>query len=536
MAYPVSRQILTFAFLLLVLPGFAAASDWTPSGASTAVNPAGAAPVTVHPSEIVQTVTPYTGTPVALPRVNPPELDKESLPEMRLVPSFIPEHSAIEDGSVLTTALEGGPGPLAPVRQKTFGGPSQTRFFPPDPTIAAGPAYVVVAVNTTLAFYTKAGALKFQTAFGTWFSKLAEDQNTTLFDPRVMYDQYAQHFIVLVDAVKDSENRSWYFLAVSKTADPTGDWVQWALDMQLNGKTTTNNWADFPGLGLDQKGIYLTGNMFSFNTDNFMNAKLRVLNKANVYQFGVITWVDFFNLRDATGQPAFTIQPVHSYGTVDREYMINSNDDHATKLTLWSVQNPTAPRPTLLKKAITVSAYQYPPDAPQKGGGEAINTGDARFDTHGIYSGGYIYAIHPVGYNWSSGQVSAIRLYQLTPAGAVVQEITYGADKLYYFYPALDVDSRGNIVVVFSRCGPSELVGIYYTGRKLTDAAGKLQNSALLKMGAVNYEQEDDSNRNRWGDYNTAALDPSDDSVWIFSEFSTTPTTWSTQVGKVRFN
>jgi hypothetical protein len=529
--------VLLGVVLCIGLPanGASVETQWQSAAAAVAVNPVGARPVIVHPSELVQTIAPLTGQPVALPMINPPELDKEAIPERQLPQVFIPQHSAVEDGSARVDGLSRTSQPLAPVRQKTFTGLQQTRFFPPDPTIAAGPTHIIVAVNTSMAFYTRAGVKKFETTFGSWFAKLSEGQNTSLFDPRVIYDQYAQHFIVVVAGIRTSDSRSWFFLAVSKTSNPEGEWAQWALDMQLNGKTKTSNWADFPGVGLDQKGIYLTANMFSFTTDNFANAKIRVLDKTKVYQFGTITWADFFNLHDATGQLAFTIQPVHSYGTVDREYLVSSNDDHGTKLTLWSIQNPSAAKPALLKKGVTVSTYKFPPDAPQKGGGADVNTSDARFDTHGIFAGGFIYASHPVGFDWGSGEVSAIRIYQLSAAGAVVQEITYGADKLYYFYPALEVDSRGNIVVLFNRCGSNEFVGIHYTGRKLNDAAGKLQNSTLLKMSAANYQSQDDSGRNRWGDYNTVALDPVDDSVWLYSEFATQATRWSTQVGKVKF-
>ena len=217
------------------------------------------------------------------------------------------------------------------------------------------------------------------------------------------------------------------------------------------------------------------------------------------------------------------------------EGRVSSNEDHGTKLTLWTIQNPSAVKPKLLKKGVVVSAYKYPPDAPQKGGGALINTGDARFDTHCVAFGGFIYAAHPIGFKFGTEEVSAIRVYQLTTAGQVVQSITYGKDKFFYYYPALQVDPRGNIVLVFNRSSSNEFVGIHYTGRKATDPPGTLQSSAALKVSSVNYLSMDDSGRNRWGDYNTAAVDPSDGSVWIYSEFAAGGG-WSTQVGKVKFN
>lgn len=511
-------------------------ADWQPSGALVSRGDTAVPPVMIRAADVKQVNTEYFGKPQELLKVNPAEREKDQFPEMELIPSSIPQHTVVVDGSAGSKSMSSMAQPLAPVRQKSFTALSQTRFYPPDPAIAAGPTHVIACVNVAIAFYTKTGGKKFQSTFELFFSRLAESKGTTLFDPRVVYDQYSQHFIIVVAGIRTIERRSWYFLAVSKTSNPEGEWGEWALDMGLNGKTKTSNWADFPGVGFDEKGIYLTGNMFNFATDNFSYAKIRVLDKAKVYQFGNFGYADFFNLKDATGVLAFTIQPAHQYGTFDREFLISSNEDHGTKLTLWTIQNPSAPKPALVKKAVVVSAFKYPPDAPQKGGGALINTGDARFGTHCIASGGFIYAAHPIGFKFGTQEVSAIRLYQLTPAGQVVQSITYGADKFFYYYPALEVDPKGNIVLVFNRSGSNEFVGIHYTGRKSTDPAGKLQSSAALKVSTANYLSVDDSGRNRWGDYNTAALDPSDGSVWIYSEFAVAGGNWSTQVGKVKFN
>src|SRR5207247_414353 len=104
-----------------------------------------------------------------------------------------------------------------------------------------------------------------------------------------------------------------------------------------------------------------------------------------------------------------------------------------------------------------------------------------------------------------------------------------------YFYPAVSVDSRGNIILVFNRSGANEFPGIFFTGRKVTDAPGKLQPGALLKASASNYQAEDDSGRNRWGDYNSTAIDPADGSTWVYSEFATSSSQWATQVGKLKY-
>src|SRR5206468_3526017 len=98
----------------------------------------------------------------------------------------------------------------------------------------------------------KTGNKLLQTAFSTWFKNVTEVKQATLFDPKIVYDQYAGHFVLLIDAEKDSDKTAYYLLSVSKTDDPTGEWVTWALNMKLNGRRKADIWADFPGLGIDE--------------------------------------------------------------------------------------------------------------------------------------------------------------------------------------------------------------------------------------------------------------------------------------------
>jgi hypothetical protein len=77
--------------------------------------------------------------------------------------------------------------------------------------------------------------------------------SANVFDPRVAYDQTAGRWIVLADVLPLDENdhSSWFLISVSKTADAFGGWFNYKLDAKVDGSTTTDNWADYPGLALD---------------------------------------------------------------------------------------------------------------------------------------------------------------------------------------------------------------------------------------------------------------------------------------------
>ncbi len=72
-------------------------------------------------------------------------------------------------------------------------------------------------------------------------------------------------------------------------------------------------WADFPRLGVDEKAIYLTGNMTTFNTYLFKYPKLRILKKCQVYSIGKVDLRDFWKMKDGTGYNAYSMEPAHSY-------------------------------------------------------------------------------------------------------------------------------------------------------------------------------------------------------------------------------
>ena len=75
-----------------------------------------------------------------------------------------------------------------------------------------------------------------------------------------------------------------------------------------------------------------------------------------------------------------------------------------------------------------------------------------------------------------------------------------------------------------------------YSGRKASDALGTLQGSALLKAGVAHYTALDGSGRNRWGDYNGVAADPSNPRViWFYSMYASAANTWGTWIGSAFF-
>ena len=81
-------------------------------------------------------------------------------------------------------------------------------------------------------------------------------------------------------------------IAVSSTSDPTGAWIKWAIDADMDDDVQTNNSADFPGLGVDAFNVYVTANMFNGTTPN--TARCGSSRKPSCWRDrSTITWFEF---------------------------------------------------------------------------------------------------------------------------------------------------------------------------------------------------------------------------------------------------
>lgn len=441
----------------------------------------------------------------------------------------------------------GSLGSMAPGIQTNFAGIPQTAFQPPDNAIAVGPDHVLVAVNTDLAGYTKAGALLFRWPNMTSLFSPVLPIGVTIFDPQLAYDHYARRWIVVAVARRNSPVGSWIVIGVSQGADPAGAYWVWALDATRDGSNASNNWADFPMLGFDTQAIYISCNMFQFG-GGFQYSKLRILNKAELYGGGVgpnhtIRWFDLWNLKNPDGGVAFTVTPAkHFRGTGGNPpaYLINSIWPSGNTLTMWTLTSPLAlwsgGTPALSNASVNCRGYELPPDALQSGTTTRVDTGDVRV-TQVVFQnvGGFqrLWAANTSKFTWSGDNEarSVVNWYEIdVPTKTVSQQGAFGASGKHYFYPCIQTDLGRNAYLLCARSGATEFAQLRQTGRKVSDTPNSLQGSALVAAGSAAYVG------GRWGDYFGICRDGGDSSsVWMYGEHAGNGNTWATRVCKTKF-
>ena len=81
-----------------------------------------------------------------------------------------------------------------------------------------------------------------------------------------------------------------------------------------------------------------------------------------------------------------------------------------------------------------------------------------------------------------------------------------------------------DVLVGFSEFQSGDFVDAGYAYRAGTDPPNTLRAPITLKQGQGPYVKRRETGRNRWGDYSSSSVDPSDDlSLWTLQEYTRVP-------------
>lgn len=436
-------------------------------------------------------------------------------------------------------------------------------FIPPDPIGAVGTDRVIAVVNTMIEARDKGGTLLFRDSLEHFFAHHIHPPLTFTFDPKVIYDQYEDRFVVVtlerVDTGNnpDPGNESRILLAVSKTGTPatatSADWVYHDIDaeMSIGG---SDYWADYPGFEADEEAIYITANMFPHDPVNpvMSVARLWIVDKgvAGGFYDGSPAAVTVHNPYAVTGSVATTTMPCQVFGNSGVGPGIGTFLVSYSSLTVGGpggdefiqvvrVDDPLG-TPTFTHEFVNIGdiedvggVFDFPdlPDAPQSGTGTLIEVNDSRaLDC--VWRNGAIWLTTTINPNsgtdedqttahWFRLNTSAV------PGGSITlddqgdiggEDIAAGT---FTFFPSVAVNSVGSAQFGFSASAPTIFPGAFVTGREAGDPAGTVQASETVHAGEDFYIRTFGGVSNRWGDYSGIALDPINDNLfWVFNQYA----------------
>ena len=236
-------------------------------------------------------------------------------------------------------------------------------------------------------------------------------------DPICHYDPDNNRFVVAITTLfhvgttSAFNGKNTIDVAVSNTGDPTGAWTLYYVPAQNDGTEGTPNhgctldgttpgpcFQDYPHIGADKNGLYITTNEYDLFGPNFNAAQIFAFSKAQLAAHPASIGVTLVENLSVDGSPGFTVwpatSPVGQYSSERNgtEYFLSTiaGDGSETgnptgtarRIGLWGLTNTASlntatPALAWTSRLINSETYVYPPKADQKAGniplGECLN-------------------------------------------------------------------------------------------------------------------------------------------------------------------
>jgi len=378
---------------------------------------------------------------------------------------------------------------------------------PPDNTIAiANNGNIITANNDGIEYYNGSGTFLY---FDYW-TDFFNDNNLTasFFDPKVIYDSGSDRFVLIV-LHGSNPNTSKVVVCFSKTNNPMNGWWIYAL----TGNPLDNDcWLDYPGLGVSNNEIYITGNLFR---SNFNQAVMYQIPKAAGYAGNALSWQIWSGLSNDP-YDAFTLIPAsfgHQGNYGPGIYFVSSESSGENRIRLWDLTDDLSGAPQLLSYTVAVDPYSPAANALQSGSNDQLDNGDCRIQNAFYLNGIVHYVFHSdIGEGWNG-----IHYNRLDVADIFNQTSTFGFQGSFdYSYPAVVPFSTSNndlsVMIAFLRSSEDS-----YPEVRVVNCDQQMNWSPSTRVKAGETFVDFLSNDERWGDYTGIARrhNSADPRIWL---------------------
>lgn len=476
--------------------------------------------------------------------------------------------------------------------QRTANNGNQFSLEPPDQGLCVGKGYVVEAVNDAFRVYNpdgsgRTGVVDLNTFFGypPTINRTTGVFGPEITDPSCLYDPTTRHFFLVVltlEATEDGDLTGDNHLDIAVTANPAGTWDIYRLDVTDDGSNGTPAHpncpciGDYPHIGVDANGFYITTNEYSFFGTEYNSAQIYAFSKRALARGDADVLVTQLDTTAADrGRNGFTVWPAQSPSTRDYEqgqngtaYFLSSNaaeeatgtqDYVSTSIVTWSLTNTRSldsarPNVRLQDTRVGVRRYSLPPLSNQKPGpvplAECLNddpcatillgepdpfkpevespldSNDTRMQQV-TYADGKLYGALDTAVTVGGATKAGIGWYIVRPqirhgvlgAGLVTQgQLGLAGNNLTY--PAIGINAAGHGVMSFTLVGDGYYPSAAYSafdGRTGAGAIYVAKAGVGPQDGFSGYRAFGDPPRPRWGDYGATAVDGA--TIWIAAEY-----------------
>ncbi len=520
-----NRRVVAIVSALLLITGLATAANASPDRPEVSM-------------AVRHDVSPAFRDLAAIPRRVAAQPDREI--ENR-VPDMMQRAHPSTGGPDPVLQTDAGPtGSATPTPLSSFDGISDDdnaavvggRVVPPDTNGDVGTTYYVQVVNLLMAVYRKSDGVR---VFGPvavnslWagFGGKCETDNDG--DPVALYDDAADRWVISQFAVGGDGHQCF---AISTTNDPTGSYFRY--DFLLSPGRLN----DYPKIGIWSDGYYLTADEY---TSSFQGVIAVAFERSKMLSGLSAQMVKFGPLPCGTECP-FAVQPAHwdggtapPAGSPAPFIMAWDDETWGTGVNLdgyrmWEFAvNWTSPLSSTFLTIPQVNVAEFDGNLcnfsrgciPQPRPGEKLDSlGQftmfrAMYRNFGTYESIVISHTTDMASNNSKSR-GGIRWAELRDNGSgwVLQQTgTFSPDtSLSRWLPSIAQDKQGNMAIGYSVASSNTNPGVRYASRAAGDPLGTMGSEQVL----VNGGGAQQSSSNRWGDYASMSVDPSDGcTFWV---------------------
>jgi uncharacterized delta-60 repeat protein len=460
-------------------------------------------------------------------------------------PSQAPQSQSASQNSIESIAASTG-APPPPMAVSFLALEDNNTVIPPDTHGAVGPNHVMTSLNSGIRIQDRRGTNISTVSLTAFWASLGV---TDVFDPKTLYDPYANRWITTAMAQSRSPASST-LIGVSQTSDPTGSWNLYRADADTNNL----RWVDYPSIGFNKDWIVVSANMFPtfFTFGQLATVNLWVFNKTNLYTNGV----GLFTLLQENSGRGFTMVPAQTFDQqlstmylVEVDQLLQNFFGSGSFLRLSTISGPVGSELlTLGERFVTATNSWFnldpfiPGFLPQLSTNaffDGIDGGDARIRDV-VYRNGTLWCAHTVFLPADFPVYSAAQWWQFTPDGELLQfgrvEDPSGINS--YAYPSIAVNRCNDVLIGFSSFSTNQFPSASYAFRKASDPPNLTSDPAIMKPGEASYFKTYGGFLNRWGDYSGTVVDPVNDlDMWTIQEYAAAPLNgldrWGTWWGKL---
>lgn len=433
---------------------------------------------------------------------------------------------------------------------------------PPDTNGDIGPNHYVQMTNGKFQIFSRTGTSVFGPAntntLFTGFGGACQNENAG--DPVVLYDQLADRW--LLSQFTAAGPTYFNCVAISTTPDPTGTYYRYAF---MTGSSSTN-FPDYPKYGVWSDAYYISTREFT-TAGPFAGVGAYALNRAQMLVGNPSPQVVSFllppgttpyrpgdgllpsdldgNMLPPAGSPNYFLGSMDAggpYGApADALNLFKFHVDFTTPANSTFTSVPTQiniapfdtifsgcagraciPQPSTTNKLDILSYRQRPLFRLAY---RNYGTHESLVTTQSVEAG---------------VAIAGMRWWEIRSPNAVAptlfQEGTYApADNIHRWMGSVAMDNDGNMALGYSVANATVFPGVRYTGRLSTDPLGTMpQGEGVI----VNGTGSQTGGGNRWGDYSSMNVDPTDDcTFWYTQEYYsvTSSANWNTRIGSFKF-